>query len=673
MGVVQGDGKGTTGADSATPAVFISYASQDTTVAATVVETLERHGVACWIAPRDVKAGALYADAIVRAISGAKALILVLSENSVASPHVSKEIERASSKRRSIITLRIDSAPLSTALEYFLSESQWIDAHAGGMAAALVKLIAATRDSPVDPSATNHLVASAAPAVKAANPRRANRLLLACACVAGALTLGWFLVHGGFWVSPRAVPDHPTAIALPTISEKSIAVLPFVDMSEKKDQEYFSDGMSEELIDMLAKIPNLRVPARTSAFYFKGKPTSIADIAQALRVAYVLEGSVRKSGNTLRVTAQLIRANDGYHVWSETYDRSLSDIFKVQDDVANAVVSALKVSLLGGSLPNATGTQNAEAYNWYLRAKSSRRDYDSDMVSAVEYLRKAVAADPNYADAWALLAGTLYGLANSTSSTPLLEEAKRAAARALTLNPQLPDAHAEFANILISGDLNIPGGEAQIQEALRLDPNYQFSLAVAGGIAAYRGQFDKAIELLQRSISNDPLNYRRYWDLVQILYFSQKYSEALTVNRKMLALNPAVRNNHLDVGTILLAQGDSSGALAEMERADKDERELCGCIVQAYDALGRKVEADAALATLKAKHATDSAYDIALVYATRGEIDQAFEWLERGYRQQPPDVRLLWMKVEPYLKNVRADPRFQTLLKRLHLQEAPDR
>jgi tetratricopeptide (TPR) repeat protein len=295
------------------------------------------------------------------------------------------------------------------------------------------------------------------------------------------------------------------------------------------------------------------------------------------------------------------------------------------------------------------------------------------MVSAIEYLHRAVAADPNYADAWALLAGTLNGLSVSTSSATPLEEAKRAAARALTLNPQLPDAHAEFATILIYSELNIPGGEAQIQEALRLDPNDQFSLAIAGTIAAYRGQFDNAIELLQRSISHDPLNYRRYFDLQWILYFSQKYSEALTVNRKMLALNPAVQDNHLFVGIVLLAQGDPNGALAEMEREDKDRRELCGCIVVAYDAVGRKVEADAALANLKAKHAIDNAYGIAIAYATRGEIDQAFEWLERGYRQQPPDSGLLSIKVAPALKNVRADPRFQTFLKKLHLQEAPNR
>jgi TolB-like protein/Flp pilus assembly protein TadD len=653
--VAEGGAKGNAGGGT----VFVSYASPDAAVATAMVDALERHGVGCWIAPRDVKAGALYADAIVRAISGAKALILVLSESSVGSPHVSKEVERASSKRRPIITFRIDEAPLSPALEYFLSESQWIDAHAGGMTAALVKLIAATHDSPVDQPATNHLVRSPAPAIRASKPRRTNRLLLACACVAGALMLGWFLVHE-FWVSP---------IALPLISEKSIAVLPFVDMSEKKDQEYFSDGMSEQLIDMLTKIPDLRVPARTSTFYFKGKSTTIEDIAHALGVAYVLEGSVRKSGNTLRVTAQLIRANNGYHVWSETYDRPLNDIFKVQDDVAGAVVKALKVSLLGGPLPRATGTQNAEAYNLYLRAIASRRDFHEENEGAVQYLRKALDVDPNYADAWALLAGTLGQLAEvgSASAAQLLEEAKGAAMQALTLNPQLPEAHAEFAKILIYNDLNIRAGETQIREALKLDPNDQFSLALAGTIAAYRGQFDNAVELTRQSISNDPMNYARYRDLTWVLYYSRRYSEALTADGKVLAINPAARFNHVVIGIVLLAQGDSTAALAEMMREDKDGRENCGCTVLAYDALGRKADADAALAALKVKHAADNAFDIAVVYASRGAIDQAFEWFDRAYRQR--ESSLLTIKVEPLLKNVQADPRFSALLRKLNLQD----
>ena len=259
--------------------VFISYASQDVAIANGIVETLEPHGVACWIAPRDVKAGAVYADAIVRAISGAQVLVLVLSEKSVASSHVGKEIERASSKQRPIIALRIDEAPLSPALEYFLGESQWVDARAGDMDAALAKLIAAIRDRPLDAPAINPPVTSATSAIKApaASPKlRRNRLVLAAVFAAVMVALAWLLADK-FWISKRVSHEKPAAAASPVasagvpassvISEKSIAVLPFVDMSEKKDEEYFADGLSEELIGMLTTVPE-------SKAYRRGPPRS---------------------------------------------------------------------------------------------------------------------------------------------------------------------------------------------------------------------------------------------------------------------------------------------------------------------------------------------------------------------------------------------------------------
>jgi TolB-like protein len=253
-----------------TPTAFISHASQDAAVANSLVEVLEQQGVRCWIAPRDVIPGSLYADGIVRAINGASVFVLVLSAHAVGSAHVGKEIERASSKRRPIIAVHTDSARLTPAFEYFLSESQWIELAPGDTDTAAAKLVAAVR---------RHL-----------DPSTAQRASVGTA-------------------------------ATPAIPEKSVAVLPFVNMSEDRDNEHFSDGLAEELINLLTKIPDLRIPARTSSFFFKGKQTTVTDIAKALGVAYVMEGSVRKSGNRLRITVQLIRADNGYHVWSETYDR----------------------------------------------------------------------------------------------------------------------------------------------------------------------------------------------------------------------------------------------------------------------------------------------------------------------------------------------------------------
>jgi TolB-like protein len=308
--------------------VFVSCASQDAAVANSIVENLEQHGLRCWIAPRDVKPGAQYADAIVRAINEAKAVVLVMSGSAVGSSHVGKEIERGSSKRRPIIAFRIDAAPLNHALEYFLSESQWIDVPKLGMPAALVRLKYAV-------GGVSANTAQPIPTVRR-GVGLAKRIGIAAGIV---IALGVAIASGmHFWSSnhsrmqsPPAAPTVPVASATPSvpISEKSVAVLPFVDMSEKKDQEYFSDGLSEELIDMLTKVSDLRVPARTSSFYFKGKSEDDPTIAKRLLVAHVLEGSVRKSGDHMRITVQLVRADNGYHVWSQTYDRKVDDIFKV--------------------------------------------------------------------------------------------------------------------------------------------------------------------------------------------------------------------------------------------------------------------------------------------------------------------------------------------------------
>jgi hypothetical protein len=274
--------------------VFISYASQDAAVAGALVEALERHGVGCWIAPRDVKAGALYADAIARAISGAKAFVLVLSESAIASSHVGKEIERASSKKRPIIALRIDAAPLTPALEYFLSESQWVEAHPGSMEAAYAKLIDDIRDpartAPRNTPAVPLEVSAATP--RAAHPKlRFNWILLA----AGAVFVVAALLVYKFWISSHVAQEKPVATTSlapaasvpvqPTLSEKSIAVLPFTDMSADKDQEYFADGLSEEILNLLATVPTLRVIGRTSSFQFKGKNDDLRAIGAKLSAA----------------------------------------------------------------------------------------------------------------------------------------------------------------------------------------------------------------------------------------------------------------------------------------------------------------------------------------------------------------------------------------------------
>ena len=309
--MAEGGGEGqATGARTGAHDVFVSYASQDTAVANTIVENLEQHGLRCWMAPRDVKPGAQYADAIVGAINEAEAVVLVLSQSAIASSHVAREVERAASKHKPIIAFRIDVAALNRALEYFLSNSQWIDVMKLGMPVALVKLseaVAQESGNALDPIIPTKPVEGAG--------GRAKLIAVSAAVlgVSAAMALG---IH--LWTSkPRSAQAQAVVAsgarerAASPISDKSIAVLPFTDMSEKKDQEYFADGMAEEVLDLLTKVPGIRVIGRTSSFQFKGKSGDLRSISRTLGAIYIIEGSVRKSGDRLRVTAQLIGAVEG--------------------------------------------------------------------------------------------------------------------------------------------------------------------------------------------------------------------------------------------------------------------------------------------------------------------------------------------------------------------------
>jgi TolB-like protein len=648
--------------------VFVSYASQDSELANAVVLALERNGLSCWIAPRDVVPGDLYADGIIRAITASKVFVLVLSHNAIASGHVGKEVERASSKRRPIVALRTDMTPLTPALEYFLSESQWIELHAGQTDAALAKVVDAVRRQrgaePAKPSAY----------LESKTSHSSKRPQIMGFALVGLLVavVAYFVVQrfpgsGLAKQSPSeaaSVPAVQTVVpAAPVISEKSVAVLPFVDMSEKKDQEYFSDGLSEELIDMLTKVSDLRVPARTSSFYFKGKSEDIPTIAKRLLVAHVLEGSVRKSGNTVRITAQLIRADNGYHVWSETYDRKLDDIFKIQDEIAGKVVAALQLNLKGGTLPALAGTQSVKAYNLYLQGQQIARmaSNDAQNETALNFIRQALTEDPAFVQAWARESQILDDLRRGP-------EARHAAEEALRLGPDLPDSHTALARVIIVNDSNLRETEKHLKRAIELDPHNSWALSWMGTLAAFKGRFDEGIDIFKNDISRDPVNNVRYRDLANLYFMAGQYNAALAADQRSRELNPGSPGQHFFAAQILMAKGDAAGALAELD-LEKDEnlRDGCGCRIVMYDALGRKAEADAALAKLEKTSANEDGYEIGRVYANRGDLNAAFTWFDRALRNH--EYNLFGIKVDPLLKNVRSDPRFNRLLIKLGLQD----
>src|SRR5216684_3251372 len=492
--------------------------------------------------------------------------------------------------------------------------------------------------------------------------QRLNRASFAVMAV--ALT---YLAVDKFWLSRHVTSEHPAtpiaSVALSTapttsaISDKSVAVLPFLDMSEKKDQEYFADGMAEELIDMLTKIQDLRVPARTSSFYFKGKSEDIPTIARRLMVAHVLEGSVRKYGNHLRVTAQLVRADSGYHLWSQTYDRDLHDVFEVQDEIANAVVQALQISLMGGPLTRQKGgTQNLEAYLLYLRAGKENLAYSATAIKeARKYAEQAIKLDPDFILAWTMLGFINTSLAQ-IRELPVrdgYERARQLGQHALQLSPDLTDAHLLLGYIHRTYDWDWAAAQSEARQGLALNPKAWNSLQFNGQVAASIGGWDDAERYLRQALVNDPLNPQIHWDLGTTLYRAGRFAAAETEYRKLIELAPDYAWARAYLAKTLLAEGKPEAALA-MAEEESDEANRLDILPIVLHAAGRQAEADEALKALIAKFADSDAYFVAMTYAYRDDHDLALQWLERAYKQK--DSGFVEIVGEPLFKNLAADP-----------------
>jgi TolB-like protein/DNA-binding winged helix-turn-helix (wHTH) protein/Flp pilus assembly protein TadD len=494
-----------------------------------------------------------------------------------------------------------------------------------------------------------------------ASSRRSSRFYMAIA-IAGCVTI----VVGYLLLARPSSP--PSTIGRAAVPERSVAVLPFLDMSEGKDQQYFADGMTEELIDLLAKVPSIRVPARTSSFYFKTKQATVADIAKALGVANVLEGSVRKSGNTLRITAQLIRADNGYHLWSETYDRPLTDIFKVQDDIAAEIVKMLKASLSDDVGPQSSPAKNSDAYLWYLKALAMRHGFRSEATAAtiVDNLHKSIQEDPTYAPAWAELARARAYQFNAWylplgATSP---EGHAAASRALELDPDLAAAHVAAGAVRQFFDWDWTSAEQEYRRALELEPRNADILSFMGSITRTLGRLDESREFHRRAVELDPLEERNYAALGILDYFMGKFQDAEAEFRTGHALNANLPEGYEYPAYMRLATGDPQSALTLMSRSPEEPSRLAGLAI-IYAALRRTSEANSALAQLEQRYAASWPCAIAEVYANRGDLDQAFAWLERAYRER--DTGLQDILSEPLLERVRTDPRYELLLRELKL------
>ncbi len=635
--------------------VFISYASQDAAVANSIVESLEQHGCTCWIAPRDVKAGTVYADAIVRAINDTKALVLILSTSAMASSHVGREVERAASKRKQIIAFRLDGAALSPELEYFLSNSQWIDLVALGMPAALRKLKEAVGHVSGAPSQTP---TSSPRVTRKRTPKQTIVIVAVVVALGAAVGLGFY-----FWSS-----SHKTASSAPVavISDKSIAVLPFTDMSEKKDQEYFADGMAEEILDLLAKIPGLKVIGRTSSFQFKGKTEDLRSIATQLGVAYVLQGSVRESGDHLRVTAQLIKAQDGTQLWSQTYDRDLSDVLKMQDEIAASLVRALQIEVSGQGLGSRPALRNPEAYTLYLQGLHAFDRIDkSGAEQAVADFQRSLDLDPSFAAAAEDLAGaySVLGQWGFMPAADAFDKSRQAAELALKLDPNFARAHLQLSEVYRAADRDWAAAERELKLAQALAPNDPHVLFIAAVQSQNLGRWDDALRFVNASLTQDPLSPGAYIVLSAAQLRLGQMAESEAAMRRALEISPTFAGGHYFLGLVLLARNQPEAALAEMQKELQAVARLGGSAM-AYFALGRKAESDAALAQLIK---SNRPFFISSVYAFRGESDEALKWLERAYEQKDPSLLLL--KSQLMFDKLEGDPRYKALLRKMNLPE----
>jgi TolB-like protein/Tfp pilus assembly protein PilF len=463
----------------------------------------------------------------------------------------------------------------------------------------------------------------------------------------------------------------------------SLAVLPFVNRSHDPEDEYFSDGLADELLNVLAKIRGLRVAARTSSFQFKGRMVDISVIGRKLNVATVLEGSVRKAGNRMRITVQLVKVTDGYQLWSESYDRTLQDIFAVQDDIAQSVVKELRATLLGETLDAKAATEvtaqvaaaikgratDAEAHRLYLQARHFiDRMNRADTAKGIEYLEQALDRDPTFALARADLSRAYANEADYGWAPPAegARRAREAVARALALEPELAEGHAALGRIQLIFDWDWRGAAASYARALELAPGNAAVLRRAGVLAANLGRFDEALGLYRRAIDQDPLSAGAYHNLGNALHAAGRLAEAEQAHRKTLEFSPQQVMTRYLLALNLLAQGRSEEALTEALREPHEAYRLCALAI-IHHAAGRQVEADAALHELIAKRGDDAAYQVAMVYAAGGETDLAFEWLERAYAQR--DSGLSEMKIQPWLRPLHTDPRWGAFLRKMGLAD----
>ena len=550
-------------------------------------------------------------------------------------------------------------------------ELQWTRLPSGVTTAAFVDRIGRLLSPDASPagSVATHAGSTTVPSSSTSLrlPWRARVGLWAIGAVL-ALALSYFVLDK-LWLSKRTPPTANGAAPSATAPEKSIAILPFVDLSENHDQEYFADGMAAEVLDLLAKMPGLKVIGRTSSFQFKGKSQDLRTIGSALGAAYVVEGSVRKSGDRVRVTAQLIDARDGTQRWSSSYDRKSGDVLEVQDAIAASLARALQLTV-SSDFGSRAGTHSTDAYDLYLRGLHGldQQSQESTEEAAGDFQR-ALDLDPAFAQA-ALGLAKVYQIKGEVAwllpTRIAFERARQAAELALKLDPKLGAAHAVLADIHVIYDWDWTGADSEIKQARDLGNRVE-AIQAAARLAAVRGEWDRSTELFQNGLAADPLNANLHllfaWG---VGLRSGRFAEAGSLMRQALEISPKIGSGRWFLGLSLLFENRLNDALTVMQQETLDDGQLEGTAIVSY-AMGRKAESDAALKRAIEHNAEEWPSAIARVYAFRGERDDAMKWFERAYAVKDEDLYLI--RGDPLTKKLEGDPRYQAFLRKMNLPE----
>jgi TolB-like protein len=652
-----------------TGAVFLSYASQDAEAAQRIATALRASGIEVWFDQSELRGGDAWDQKIRRELRDCTLFMPVISANTAARHEgyfrlewdiADQRTHMIAHNRAFIVPVCVDgtSETGGDTPESF-RRVQWTRLPIGEATPDFVSRIAGLVGSQASGTGRDISSASLATPSIERRPLPARAWIWSLVAVLVVATLGVW----PFWTHVN-VPSRATP---PAVGAKSLAVLPFVDMSEKHDQEYFSDGLSEELIDRLAHSPNLKVIARTSSFAFKGKNDDIRIIAARLGVANLLEGSVRRSDNQLRITAQLIRGRDGAHVWSESFDRNVANIFQVQEEIAATVAASLQTALSAREA-DASIEISPDAYVAFLQGKYFfQRDGKGDLDRSVAAYRDAIRLQRNYALAWVGLGRTLnfMGLSGSLNPSEAYKRAREAVDRALEINPDLAEAHRVLGILLVNYEFDFRGYKREIDRAVELDPHVDLGNSpMMDAIAA--GHTADAVLEGKRLIDRDPLTSQNYYLFSYALYQNSQLEEAETAVNKARELSPTREGYFSWLAVIAMARNEPTKAL-ELLGHETNDASKQSATIDALWMLGRRGESDHMLHVFEERYGDSAAFDIAESYLLRGDRDAAFRWLDRAYQNREP--RLGMIRGMREFRDLHDDPRYKALSRQLNLPE----